>query len=574
MTDPILPDNRPEIIGSTGSISVRRINKEINFSNTIRTVEWTSIENTTGNYWKITYTGNNFGGAGLGASGYTIYFSDGARFTVTDVWYNGSPASLVLGFTASAGWTPPSPLYAGVGVAGPQTSTFSMNNSTVRTLLGRPSGAISFSDARGKSMLGLPWLMTNRSGSSTPQNRAVVVNVAGNVYMTGWDNLTGLGYYSYVYKYSAAGELIWARRLVETGATTAYNNAQSLAIDSQGNIYVGGLANISPTSLIFRGYVLKVNPTDGTLIWRKTWNDLVGYNYYINIDSSDNIYIGGSASDGSSQQSGMIKLNSSGVQQWGRYTGTGSSEEGYNSVVDSSGNVYQMTSDLGRTSPNIIKYNSAGTFQWTRSYYDSSSGSNYGVDIAIDSSDNVYGISRIRDAWSGIVKYDSAGTVQWQRELSYTGGVDSWITPTKIVSSENKTSIYAIGYGNDSVLGRFYGSIVKLNTSGSLIWARRLDAPDGITLISATERGGFLYVVGYRSGSPSVGVTLKVPADGTLTRTFGVYTYSSFSGLSVSTVSYSLDTYGSPTTTSNTYTEIDNLESLTSESPTISRVSI
>ena len=83
----------------------------------------------------------------------------------------------------------------------------------------------------------------------------------------------------------------------------------------------------------------------------------------------------------------------------------------------------------------LVKYNSAGTFQWERQI--SGHSELYGMGLSIDSSANLYMAAYssgvIEGGW--IIKYNSSGTLQWQRHIDST---DDTVTFDAFGSTYNK----------------------------------------------------------------------------------------------------------------------------------------
>ena len=130
-----------------------------------------------------------------------------------------------------------------------------------------------------------------------------------------------------------------------------------------------------------------------------------------------------------SRHSVLVKYNSSGAKQWSKQSGTGSTDISEGLTNDSSGNVYVAGYTEGGLDGNtfagtydlfVVKYNNAGTTQWTKQMGTASD--DWANGVATDSSGNVYvtgytygGLDGNTSAGSYdifVVKYDSGGNKQ------------------------------------------------------------------------------------------------------------------------------------------------------------------
>jgi len=141
------------------------------------------------------------------------------------------------------------------------------------------------------------------------------------------------------------------------------------------------------------------------------------------------------------------------------------------------GNTIAGNSDLF-----VVKYNSSGTWQWTKQNgtdrYDEARG------VATDSSGNVYvtgytegGLDGNTSAGSSdlfVVKYNSSGTKQWTKQL---GTWDSDFANG--VATDSSGNVYVTGStyrnldGNTSA-GNADLFVVKYNSSGTKQWTKQL----------------------------------------------------------------------------------------------------
>jgi hypothetical protein len=235
------------------------------------------------------------------------------------------------------------------------------------------------------------------------------------------------------------------------------------------------------------------------------------------VDSSQNVYCAGRTSGalgeakGGSYDAFITKLNSSGAVIWttqlGATTigrGSSGSDYCYGVAVDTSQNVYcagETSGALGEAKGGsrdafITKLNSSGELIWTTqlgatTIGEGSSGYDYCLGVAVDTSQNVYcagetsGALGEANGGSGdafITKLNSSGAVIWTTQLGATtigegsGGSDHcWG-----VAVDTAGNVYCAG-DTSGALGEANGGgydafITKLNSSGELIWTTQLGA--------------------------------------------------------------------------------------------------
>jgi len=162
----------------------------------------------------------------------------------------------------------------------------------------------------------------NGTGNSDVAN-ALAVDGSGNVYVTG--NSYGLGTYSdyATVKYNTSGVEQWVARY--NGPGNDYDNANDLAVDDSGNVYVTG-----PSATI------KYN-SSGVEQWIR------GGANAITVDSSGNVYVAGSSMClGTKLDYATIKYSTDGKEQWGvRYNGPENfNDQAKGIAIDAVGNVY------------------------------------------------------------------------------------------------------------------------------------------------------------------------------------------------------------------------------------------
>jgi uncharacterized delta-60 repeat protein len=349
----------------------------------------------------------------------------------------------------------------------------------------------------------------------------IAIDSAGNSYVTGYSATTFNNIL--VAKYDASGVIQWQRTLSSANA----EQGTGIALDSSANVYVCGRC-LGPGA--DEGIFIAKYNTSGTLQWQRVLGDAAAaaIGFGIAVDSSGNAYITGATTNSSagSYDISVSKYNTSGTLQWQRGLGGTGVDFGYGAAVDSSGNAYiaGYSNISGSAQLIIAKYDTSGTIQWQRQL--GSAGVDVGNAVAVDSSGNVYATGYTDSTGAGvydavITKYDTSGTIQWQRVLgsaNYEQGTG--------IAVDSSGNVYVTGYTTISATEAIL--IAKYNSSGTIQWQRTLNG-------SGNEQGSSIKVDNldnyYITGRTATGtsgnevILAKLPTDGSLTGTYGGFTY-------------------------------------------------
>jgi len=313
----------------------------------------------------------------------------------------------------------------------------------------------------------------NRTWGGIGQDSAMDIEIdsANNIYVTGGYDMATMGASAFLLKYNSSGGLEWSRTWQDTGLT----RTSSIAFDSLNNIYLTGFTYMP---MFTNPHIILLKYTSGGVL---DWYREIGVGDMseaagITIDSSNNIYLSGSATFGMNTDVLLVKCDSSGFVQWSKTWDGGAGEGALEIVLDSSNNIYLSAGTnipIGLPgNPNIalIKYNSSGDKQW-HSIRDGG-GFDLCKGISLDSAENIYlaGVTEIAgNAQLCLVKFDPSGQYQWNKTWGAAG--DDMAMGIAIDSSDN---IYLGGTSDIEVplwhwhVGKI--SLVNYDSSGQYQW--------------------------------------------------------------------------------------------------------
>jgi len=273
-----------------------------------------------------------------------------------------------------------------------------------------------------------------------------------------------------------------------TNGQPDYGYGQTLAADSNGNVYVGHSKN---------------NGADGA-----SWHKLLGSNLSVVSNSSYQIY------------------SSSGFQQ-------------FSMAINSSNKIYNFGYTIGQYKAVVTKSDLDATNLSKKLLVSPASGKNvFFLNGHIDSSDNVYATGYGDDtATEGtgaiICKYDSNLNVTWKKKLQQVS--NSTCYGFSIDADDSTGDVYVCGYGES---GPTKGFVAKYNSSGTLQWLNRLGAVSGNNNtqfwgISLDSANGLLLINGSTRAEGASATANEsqfcgaFPADGSGTGVYGNLLYES-----------------------------------------------
>jgi uncharacterized delta-60 repeat protein len=340
----------------------------------------------------------------------------------------------------------------------------------------------------------IDWVRDNISG----QSKDMVIDNSGNIYVTGVTYAGSSNDFCTI-KYNSSGIQQWT--VTFNGSANLGDEASSIALDNQGNVFVTGTANIDYNNTVWTGdyCTIKYN-SSGQQQWAKIYSgNTTGRDipFKVAVDAQGNVLVTGQSYIDAQRNDDIvtIKYSPDGTQQWLVFhDGTAETPEqdsGRDMVLDSQGNIYifgHSTKLVTWYDLFLIKYNSSGAVQFTRDYsgpYNNTT--EYGVAITLDNSGNIYCLGELSDGTLAVLKYNSSGVQQWVYIYS-----SNFFNNAKDITIDPGGNVLFCGSAGAK------GFITKLNTAGSLVWNNLITGTGGNEIVNKihTDAMGDIYITG------------------------------------------------------------------------------
>ncbi|MEO0180581.1 MAG: hypothetical protein ABIM74_02010 [candidate division WOR-3 bacterium] len=276
-------------------------------------------------------------------------------------------------------------------------------------------------------------------------------------------------------------------------------------------------------------FVLKLNP-DGSVAWAKTYGGTSIEFATSIIQTTDGGYaVAGMTYTFSAGQYDpfVLKLNPDGSVAWTRVFGGIQNDEIW-SITQTTDGCYVVAGNTNSFPPTeinffVAKLNSNGSIAWVKTYDAGATDYAYSVVATTDGGCFVGGRRTGTANDFFVLKLNSDGSVAWGRIIGGPKSEEAYCM-TRTTDGGCVLAGYTISFAVADTYDIF---VVKLNSDGSLAWAKVFGGPkwDGAECITQTSDGG--YAVGGFTYSFGAGNTdylvLKLNPDGSLAwaRTFG-----------------------------------------------------
>ncbi|HWD94706.1 MAG TPA: SBBP repeat-containing protein [Verrucomicrobiae bacterium] len=272
-------------------------------------------------------------------------------------------------------------------------------------------------------------LRYNSGGSNDDFATALAVNVSGEICVAGQTIVSSTNSTWKTVKFSSAGVLLWTNSF--SGAGIGFDQVKAIAADTSGGVYVTGYATDVASNF---DYATVKYSSAGTLLWVNKFHGISSGDDLVQsmaLDSEGNTYVTGIAPGiAGSFDYATIKISGSGQGVWTNiYNGPGNSDDEAAAVaLDPAENVYVTGTSIGAGGAYgyvTIKYSNAGVPQWTNFFNGVGNRGGEAVSLAVDGSANAYvtgtSFGGLRPDEFATVKYASDSEALWTN--LYGGGI-------------------------------------------------------------------------------------------------------------------------------------------------------
>ncbi len=336
------------------------------------------------------------------------------------------------------------------------------------------------------------WVKTYEgSGDNSDNAYSMSVDALENAYIAGYSINEETDRNMTTAKINAVGDTQWFRKYNGT-SSISIDAANAVMADVSGNVFVTGFTKNAGTSNDFT--TIKYN-SNGDSVWVKRYNNaLVNGSDKANSiaqDASGNTYVCGysETSNGTITDDFLtIKYNAAGIQQWAaKFNGAANGEDRAYFIKVGATKVF-----VGGRSWNgnnfdyfLQTYTLNGTPAGS-GIYDGSFGNDVPTGMEIDAFENVYFTGRSASSQGNLwndyatVKFNSIGIVQWVKRFNGAANLND--EPRAIVLDNNAT-VFVTGITNEDATGLNESAnfaTLAYSTNGDSLWVQVYNGPSNL----------------------------------------------------------------------------------------------
>jgi len=323
----------------------------------------------------------------------------------------------------------------------------------------------------------------------------------GGYIAVGRTSSFGFDYDAFIVKLDSSGNISWSKTIGGTNYDVAYSVQQT---SDGGYIVIGDITSFE--TLKSNILIVKLD-SSGNILWSKEIEGKDSYSVSYIKQTSDGGYIisgGISRFDTGELNVLIVKLDSSGNISWSKTIG-GENDDYALSVQQTSDGGYifggwTQSFDARKRDAFIVKLDSSGNISWSKTIGVINYNNIKSIQQTLDGGYIALGSTSFdeakRDAF--IVKLDSSGNISWSKTIG--GENDDYAS----FIQQTLDGGYIIGGGTQSFgAGDDDAFIVKLDSSGNILWSKTIGGTNFDTAYSIQQTSDGGYIIG--GGTQSFG---------------------------------------------------------------------
>jgi hypothetical protein len=315
----------------------------------------------------------------------------------------------------------------------------------------------------GYSSVGVPLWTNIYNGAAKSWDTAlgIVAHTNGTVFVTGYSDGGTSGYDYATIAYSNMGMPLWTNRY--NGPGNNYDFAKAIAVDNADGVFVTGYSTGSGSSYDFS--TIKYSNA-GVAVWTNRYNGAA--NNYDRANAmavyNGNIFVTGWSWGIGGYDYATVAYSNAGIPLWtNRFNGSGNGDDRATAIeTDKNGNVFVTGSSTNNSSGYdfiTVAYSNTGLPLWTNSYDGPAHGNEYANAIAVNSEGDVFvtGSSRrVGDLYdSATIAYSNIGIPLWTNRYTGIGGDNGSIA----IAVDCNNNVFVTGNSSASVIDPYFSYV-------------------------------------------------------------------------------------------------------------------
>ncbi|UPT69014.1 MAG: hypothetical protein M0D57_10505 [Sphingobacteriales bacterium JAD_PAG50586_3] len=301
------------------------------------------------------------------------------------------------------------------------------------------------------------------------------VGSGDTLLVTGMTQKTTNTYRIAALKLSKTSGSVLATNSYLTSDSTTMSTVTDIAEDDYHNIYVTGtISNGVSASSGVDFHTIKINYSDLHIAWQHSYSsDTTAEDQAnsIDVDLNGNVYVSGYVTKNNQRDIAIIKYNSSGTLQWEqKYDQANGSDEGNAIIVDDLGTYIYTAGSIysgSNTDYATMCYSSLGELKWIIAYNAPYVGNDQAFDITLDSLTNIY-VSGQTQTGSSTSNYTTVKYGQLNLPLDVESTGTAGYINDQIIVKFRDGNLKMSAINNKGKLAGYIGDFINASTIDSL----------------------------------------------------------------------------------------------------------